>query len=148
MSHESLFHLSAKAVIQNNKGEVLLLRALPHEMKSVGIEGSYWDIPGGRISKGEKPEEALVREVQEEVGLALSAQPELLVASLTQVEVKIENNQTVGVILFAYLCQIEGEQVPILSTEHDSYAWEKPEEAAQLLSANFPQPFIEKLRQL
>ncbi len=48
-----------KAVIEKG-GNVLLAK---------GAGDEFWDIPGGRIHSGEKPEEALTREIKEELGL-------------------------------------------------------------------------------
>lgn len=52
----------AKVVIQSGKGNILLAKS------------SYkksWQMPGGGVEDGESPEEAAIREVQEELGLAL-----------------------------------------------------------------------------
>ena len=48
-----------KAVIEKD-GKVLLAK---------GIGDEFWDMPGGRIHSGEKPEGALAREIKEELGL-------------------------------------------------------------------------------
>ncbi len=39
--------------------------------------GGMWCFPGGEIEKGESPDEAIVREFHEEVGLAIEAQRKL-----------------------------------------------------------------------
>ena len=58
------FTVSAGAVVVDAEGRVLLLK---HVFRS----GAGWGIPGGFISKGEQPEEAIRRELKEETGLEL-----------------------------------------------------------------------------
>ena len=53
------------AMIWNDDGQVLLVRHHP----STGWDPDKWFTPGGVIEDGESPEEALFREVMEEVGL-------------------------------------------------------------------------------
>ncbi|MCE5346690.1 MAG: NUDIX domain-containing protein [Bacteroidales bacterium] len=59
----------AEIILENDKGEILLyLRdnkpgiPFPH----------YWDLIGGHVEEGETPEEALVREVKEEIDIDLT----------------------------------------------------------------------------
>ena len=52
------------AVFQNAKQEILLIQR-PKDKPMPGL----WEFPGGKIEQGEKPEEALVRELREEIGL-------------------------------------------------------------------------------
>ena len=59
------FHVGVKALIFNAEGEVLLLER-DHPIKQI-----YWDLPGGRLHKGESFMDTLVREVKEETGLDL-----------------------------------------------------------------------------
>src|SRR5215210_8659654 len=56
------FTVTAGAVVLDDQGRVLLLN-------HVFRPGSGWGIPGGFISKGEQPEEAVRREIREETGL-------------------------------------------------------------------------------
>jgi len=53
------------ALIWDDKGRVLLVRHHPR----TGWDPEKWFTPGGVIEEGELPEEALRREIQEEVGL-------------------------------------------------------------------------------
>jgi 8-oxo-dGTP pyrophosphatase MutT (NUDIX family) len=51
-----------KALIEKN-GKILLAK---------GAGDQFWDIPGGRIHSNEKPKQALMREIKEELGLDIS----------------------------------------------------------------------------
>jgi 8-oxo-dGTP diphosphatase len=57
------------AVIKDDAGRLLLVRR-GHE-PGLGL----WSIPGGRVERGESDAEAVVREVLEETGLAVSCGP-------------------------------------------------------------------------
>lgn len=56
------FAVTAGAVITDGRGRVLLLK---HRFRP----GTGWGMPGGFMETGEQPEEALRRELREEVGL-------------------------------------------------------------------------------
>jgi ADP-ribose pyrophosphatase YjhB (NUDIX family) len=56
------FTVTAGAFVFNNEGRILLLE---HEFRA----DSRWGVPGGFLDQGEQPDEALRRELQEEVSL-------------------------------------------------------------------------------
>lgn len=59
---QTRFTVTAGAIIFNDSGEVLLLK---HRFRA----GSGWGIPGGFLELDEQPEQALRRELHEEIGL-------------------------------------------------------------------------------
>ena len=61
---QTRFTVTAGGIIRNNEGRVLLLH---HRFRP----GSGWGIPGGFVQRGEQPDEALRRELREEVGLEI-----------------------------------------------------------------------------
>src|ERR1044072_1740260 len=61
-STQARFTVTAGALIFNDANEVLLLK---HRFRT----GSGWGIPGGFLEHGEQPEQALRRELGEEIGL-------------------------------------------------------------------------------
>jgi 8-oxo-dGTP diphosphatase len=74
---EPRFMVTVGAVVVDERGRVLLLN---HVFRS----GSGWGIPGGFIEKGEQPEEALRRELREEIGLELDSAEIALVRTLAK----------------------------------------------------------------
>jgi 8-oxo-dGTP pyrophosphatase MutT (NUDIX family) len=59
----SLFRVAVKAVIRRD-GKFLLVKE---------TEDDWWGLPGGGIRHGESPQQALTRELEEELGLPASA---------------------------------------------------------------------------
>ena len=57
------------AAIVEQAGRVVLVR---HSYKS------GWMLPGGAVERGEPPADAVIRELQEEIGLTQSAPPQLM----------------------------------------------------------------------
>lgn len=70
--------IGAYGLIQDGTG-VLLCRLSAQVMRSQGS----WTLPGGGIEFGEHPEEAMVREVEEETGLVVRATSLLGINSFT-----------------------------------------------------------------
>ena len=64
MAFEDRFRLSSHAVIINDAGQVLLLKA--------NYGNCAWGLPGGALEPGETIHEALLRECQEELGRAVN----------------------------------------------------------------------------
>lgn len=114
--------VGVKALIQNDKGEYLLLRRA--EVMTSESE-THWDIPGGRIEPEEALHDALRREVLEETGIKLSDEPELLAAQ--DIFVSAIN---LHVVRLTYRLKGQGEVV--LSHEHQETRWVLLEDALTL----------------
>lgn len=91
---EQLYYLGNKALIQNNDGQLLVL----HVRRKPGED--YWDLPGGRVDKGEIVTDALVREIEEETGITAVTINKHLATALTTVHIPISEKEMGGLILF------------------------------------------------
>jgi 8-oxo-dGTP diphosphatase len=144
---EDCFHLGAKALIQNTEGKLLLLKKNPKKPHQKSVE-CLWDLPGGRIHKGESLEEALKREVYEETGLNNMTKIEPFTMVLSESRIPLQEGD-VGLIYAVYLCHILDDSPSIqLSDEHLSHIWVLPREAADLLAAICPAQLIKRISQL
>ena len=65
MNHPRELLNIAIGILRNTKNEVLLGK------RTKGSLIGYWEFPGGKIEPNETPEEALFREFQEELGIAI-----------------------------------------------------------------------------
>lgn len=63
---QARFTVTVGAVVQDERGRLLLFN-------HVFRKGSGWGIPGGFITSGENPEDALRRELREEAGMTLDS---------------------------------------------------------------------------
>lgn len=57
------------AVIRDQEGRILLARRKP-----ALSQGGKWEFPGGKLKPGESPEECLIREIREELGIAIQVE--------------------------------------------------------------------------
>ena len=122
-------------LVQNDAREVLLCDS--HKWPGV------YTVPGGHVELGETFEEALVREIKEEVGLRVKVQ-ELL--SVQQVIYPKEFWKKSHFIFFDYLCKAEGNQtVRVDSNEIQSAVWVRPEEALNMNIDRYLRHFLLRL---
>lgn len=127
---KGIFGVATKAIIKNSDGKYLILMKSSKE----DINPNTYDIPGGRLSFGEKPEEAVIREVLEETGL--NVKPTRVFEAWTFTK---EDFQLFGV---NYLCEfIDGEVK--LSEEHDSANWVSADE---IVNGNYPDWLINTIK--
>lgn len=140
-SKEDCFHLGVKAIILNPEKKVLLLE------RNHPIKGRYWDIPGGRLQKGESQMDTLSREVKEETGLSNFFEIHPLLMTLSDLRIPMFN-EDVGLIFSIFLIKVLETFNPILSDEHISFQWASLQQASEKLVKQYPNEFIEKLLQL
>ena len=113
MENQIVLQVGVKALLQNERGEYLLLRR--SLIKYPGIKGR-WDIVGGRIQVGKTLLENLQREIKEETGLIFEGVPKLIAAQ------DILRNPEHHVVRLTYLGQVTG-VVNLDITENDDYKW-------------------------
>lgn len=146
MNSEDVFHLGIKALIRNPEGEVLLMQVNPAKLN--GERKDYWDLPGGRVQKGDSVKDTLRREVLEETGIAeiTNIQPVSMV--LSNLRIPVGNDETVGLVLSIYACTVSDNIEVVLSDEHISYDWFMPTQAAKLLRVKYPSDFCKIIADL
>ncbi len=117
--------VSAKAIILNDDKFLVLKQSRP------GM--SYWDLPGGKLEYGETPEEAVIREVKEEVDLVVM--PIKLIGTWWFFS-PVNKYQ---VICLTYLCEARDFGIDLTKNPADEtikeYAWISKDE---FLTGQFP----------
>ena len=117
-------------IIKNNK----ILCAQRGEGRALSYK---WEFPGGKIEENETSREALVRELNEELKLEVSVEPEPF-------ECTTYDYDFGTVTLTTFCCEIVGESEPVL-TEHVAVKWLAPSELTELDWAPADVPAVEKL---
>lgn len=133
---EQLFQIGIKAIIRNDENQILLLK-----------NKDYWDIPGGRMDQGEDIEAALLRELNEEIGVNHIAQKQLwdVVKSVKQLPY---GNMMTSLILIVYRVQLPADQIPHSCEPGTTLHWVSPEEAADRLKNKYPDSFCQAVAHL
>lgn len=75
--------------------------------------GGYWEFPGGKIEAGELQEDALIRELDEELGMKVNIGLHFKTVVHAYEKFTIE--------LIALRCEFQGANFNM--TDHDSYEW-------------------------
>ncbi|HBS33527.1 MAG TPA: 8-oxo-dGTP diphosphatase MutT [Parvularcula sp.] len=125
----------AAAALIDADGRVLLARR-PQGKAMAGL----WEFPGGKLDEGETPEEALVRELREELGIEAEAQCMAPVAFASCPAA----GQHLLMPLFA-LRKWKGLARPL---EHEALAWATPSALSDYDLAPADKPLAAQLRDL
>lgn len=118
---EIVQRIAMKAVIVNEKGEVLILREAA--TYGDGTQRGRYHMPGGRIEVGENFEDALRREIMEETGLEVDIEYPIYVGEWRPV-IRDVPHQIVATFM---VCKPKSNNIT-LSTEHDDFQWIDPKD--------------------
>ena len=81
-----------------------------------------WEFPGGKIETGESPEECLVREMREELGIGVAIGKALSPAT--------HHYHNITVTLYPYTCRVADGTITMY--EHHALQWIEPERMGEL----------------
>jgi mutator protein MutT len=125
--HPTFLHSAVYLILENEKKQILFSKRY-----NTGYADGYFSLPAGHIEISETPTQALIREVKEEIGLALLA-PQL---QLQHILYRKDNVQYID-----FFFQTKIKQPEIINCE--------PKKCSQLIwcpDAIFPEPTIDYIR--
>ena len=85
----------AVAVIINQNKEILIAKRSKDQH-----QGNKWEFPGGKVEENETSEEALHREILEELGIEVQSSSEMISITHEYIEENPKNNKTVILDVF------------------------------------------------
>lgn len=116
MSSQPAIHVVGAVIVHD--GLVFAARRSPERSA-----GSLWEFPGGKVEPGERPTDALHRELAEELGVEVHVR-DLASRHTTPVGSAV-------IDLACYWTELLSD-APTTSTDHDQMGWFTPEELAEL----------------
>lgn len=120
------------AIIKNESGKILIAK---RNLKK--SQGGLWEFPGGKIEKDETREEAIIREIKEELTIDIKVDKYLAE--------KVFNYPDKDINLIAMECtQIVGN---VELTEHEDYRWVTSEELTNFEFAPADEFIVERMKE-
>jgi 8-oxo-dGTP diphosphatase len=118
--------LVAAAALVDNDGRILIAKR-PLGKPMAGL----WEFPGGKVDSGETPEECLIRELDEELGI------KVIKACLAPFVFTSHDYDSFHLLMPLYLCRRwEGF---VTAREHEAIAWVRPNQLS-----DYPMPAADK----
>lgn len=123
------------AALVDGERRVLLQKRAPGRAMA-----GLWEFPGGKVEPGERPEAALARELEEELGIAVET------AALSPAAFASADNDGRHMLLLLYLCrEWRGEPRAL---DAAALKWVRPDEMAALPMPPADEPLIPLLDRL
>lgn len=135
MSHTIQPILVVAAVIRqisDPSGRVLIVRRGPAQSGA-----GDWEFPGGKVEPGELPEQALVREIKEELGIEICVN--------AQVGERVFAYPAKTIRLRVYWATSLSEELTL--SEHDAFQWVRPDQIEIESLSQADRPFVADLIQ-
>ena len=119
------YGLTVRGIIRNSDGEILIVKRHPKSR----TDPEMWELPGGKVERGEHFADALVREIKEETNLNVK------VGDFCEaIQNDYPHKRTVQLMM--YLDDVEGSVE--ISDEHTQFKWASMSEIKSLkLSTSF-----------
>ncbi len=122
--------IEVTCALLEHEGRFFIARRAPHKPMA-----GYWEFPGGKIEPGEAPEQALQRELKEELGI------EVCVGSWVATSEEQQAERTLR--LHCYRVRWLGGAIRLL--DHDRYQWVRGDELAGFRLCPPDRPFLRYL---
>ncbi len=119
------------AILINDNNKILIAKR-----KKEKNLGGYWEFPGGKVEKGEIPEESLIRELKEEMHVDIKIN--------RYFSSNVHNYGNFKINLIGFIGKIINGKIVL--KDHDEYKWVSVEELLGFHLAPADIPFISKLR--
>lgn len=110
MSEIPLFQIIVCAALINSDKKIFLARRATHKKL-----GGKWEFPGGKMELGEEPDNALIRELHEELGITVK-NPQIL-------HIKSHTYPHGNVLILFYTVPDFSGDLKIQETDHDKCGW-------------------------
>jgi 8-oxo-dGTP diphosphatase len=124
--------VAACALIDSDRRVLICQR--PQGKQLAGL----WEFPGGKLEPGESPEEALIRELDEELGIQVNE------ACLAPFVFASHSYDSFHLLMPLYLCRRWSGFVR--AKEHEALAWVKPEKLTDYAMPPADAPLVAYLR--
>ena len=127
------YGLTVRGIIRNDSGEILIVKRHPKSR----TDPEMWELPGGKVEKGEHFADALVREIKEETDLDVE------VGDFCEaVQNDYAHKRTVQLMM--YLSDVTGEVK--ISEEHTEFMWAPIEKIKTLNVSTSLKKLLEKTK--
>ena len=125
------YGLTVRGIIKNDSGEILIVKRHPKSK----TDPEMWELPGGKVERGEFFADALVREIKEETNLDVE-----IGDFCEAVQNDYSHKRTVQLMM--YLINVEGEVK--ISDEHTEFMWASIEKMKTLEISTSLKKLLEK----
>jgi 8-oxo-dGTP diphosphatase len=127
-------HLTVTAAILIHKGEILCMQRKASERDYISLK---YEFPGGKAEAGETMEDALSRELKEELNLDLRVKPNHYYMTVNH------TYPDFSITMYCYKCEITNRTIEC--NDHHHYVWLRPKQLDTLDWASADWPVVKRL---